>query len=97
VDHGVHVLQIDLTPTNTSSSPKLVHALLISLILNDSKIDRHNNTTMTQHTSPILYFHIDAIQRKKEAPVSYSQNIHIPEGTSVSSSKFTKKRSLKVP
>jgi len=48
MDPGVHVLQIDLTPTNTSTSPKLVHALLISLILNDSKTDRHNNTAMTQ-------------------------------------------------
>jgi hypothetical protein len=61
VDPGVDALQIDLTPTDTLTSPKFVHAFLISLILNDSKIDRHNNTTMTQHTSPVLYFHTDAI------------------------------------
>jgi hypothetical protein len=30
--------------------------------------------------------------KEKEAFVSYSQNIHIPEGTSVSSNKFTKKK-----
>jgi hypothetical protein len=93
VDPSVHALQTDLTPTNTSTSPKLVHACLISLILNDSKTDRLNNTTMTQHTSPILYFHTDAIQSKKEALVSYSQNIDIPESTSVFSSKFTKRKS----
>ncbi len=39
VDPGVHALQIDLTLTDTSTSPKLVHAFLISLILNDSKTD----------------------------------------------------------
>jgi len=31
--------------------------------------------------------------KEKEALASYSQNIHIPEGTSVSSSKFTKRKS----
>jgi hypothetical protein len=92
VDPGVHVLQIDLTPTGTSTSPKPFHAFLISLILNDSKTDRHNNTTMTQHTSLVLYFHTDAIQ-KTEALVSYSQNIDIPEGASVSSSKITNEKS----
>jgi hypothetical protein len=66
VDPDAHVLQIDLIPTNASASPKPVHAFLISLILNNSKIVRHNNTTMTQHTSPVLYFHIDAIQRKRK-------------------------------
>jgi hypothetical protein len=92
VDPGVHVLQIDLTPTDTSTSPKPFHAFLIFLILNDSKTDRHNNTTMTQHTSLVLYFHTDAIQ-KKEALVSYSQNVDIPKGTSVSSSKITNEKS----
>jgi hypothetical protein len=66
VDLGVHVLQIDLTPTDTSTSSKPFHAFLISLILNDSKTDRHNNTTMTQHTSHVLYFHTDAIQKKRK-------------------------------
>jgi hypothetical protein len=92
VDPGVHVLQIDLTPTDTSTSPKPFHAFLISLIFNDSKTDRHNNTAMTQHTFPVLYFHTDVI-KKKEALVSYSQNINIPEGTSVSSSKITNEKS----
>jgi hypothetical protein len=91
VDPGVHALQIDLTPTDTSTSPKLVHAFLISLILNDSKTDRHNNTAMTQHTSLVLYFHTDAIQKKKLLYLIH--RIYIPEGTSVSSSKFTKEKS----
>jgi hypothetical protein len=73
VDPGVHVLQIDLTPTDTSTSPKLVHALLISLILNDSKTDIHNNTSMTQHTSPVLYFHTDAIQRKRSFCILFTE------------------------
>jgi hypothetical protein len=66
VDPDAHVLQIDLIPTDASTSPKPVHAFLISLILNNSKTVRHNNTTMTQHTSPVLYFHTDAIQRKRK-------------------------------
>jgi hypothetical protein len=65
VDLGVHVLHIDLTPADTSTSPKPFHAFMISQILNDSKTDRHNNTTMTQHTSLVLYFHTNAIQKKK--------------------------------
>jgi len=76
VDPGVHVLQIDLTPTDTSTSPKLVHALLIFLILNDSKTDRHNNTAMTQHTSPVLYFHTDAIQRKRSSCILFTEYTH---------------------
>jgi hypothetical protein len=47
LDPGVHALQIGLSHTDTSKSPKLVHAFLISLTLNDSTTDRHNNTTMT--------------------------------------------------
>jgi len=76
VDPGVHVLQIDLTPTDTSTSPKLVHALLISLILNDSETDKHNNKEMTQHTSPVLYFHTDAIQRKRSSCILFTKYTH---------------------
>jgi hypothetical protein len=76
MDPGVHALQINLTPTDTSTPPKLVHAFLISLILNDSKTDRHNNTTMTQHTSPILYFHTDAIQKGISSCILFTEYIH---------------------
>ncbi len=76
VDPGVHVLQIDLTPTDTSTSPKPFHAFLISLILNDSKTDKHNNTAMTQHTSLVLYFHTDAIQKKRSSCILFTKYKH---------------------
>ncbi len=76
MDLGVHALQIGLAPTDTSTSPKFVHAFLISLTLNDSKTDRHNNTTMTQHTSHVLYFHTDEIQRKRNSCILFTEHIH---------------------
>jgi site-specific recombinase XerD len=76
VDPGVHVLQIDLTLTDNSTSPKLVHAFLISLILNDSKTNRHNNTSMTQHTSPVRYFHTYAIQKGIISRILFTEYIH---------------------
>ncbi len=66
VDPDVHVLQVDLTFTDAQTSSKLVHTFLIAQIFNDSKTIIHNNTIMTQHTSPILYFHTDATRKKKE-------------------------------
>jgi hypothetical protein len=76
LDPGVHALQIGLTHTDTSTSPKLIHAFLIFLTFNDSKTDRHNSTTMTQHTSPVLYFHTDAIQRKRNSCILFTEHIH---------------------
>jgi len=58
--------------------------------LTDTTTQKWHNTHLLSYTSTLMRF------KEKEALVSYSQNIHIPEGTSVSSSKFTK-RSLKVP
>jgi hypothetical protein len=96
VDPGVHVLQIGLTPTDTSTSPKLVHAFLISLTLNDSKTDRHNNTTTTQHTSHVLYFHIDAIQRKRNSCILFTEHIH-PRRCKRLFQKIRKKKVWKFP
>jgi len=96
VDPGVHVLQIDLTPTDTSTSPKFVHALLISLILNDSKTDGHNNTAMTQHTSPIQYFHTDAIQKRNQL-LYLIHRIYTSPKVQAFLPANSQKRSLKVP
>ncbi len=96
MDPGVHVLQIDLTPTGTSTSPWPFHAFLISLILNDSKTDRHNNTTMTQHTSPVLYFHTDAILKKRSSCILFTENRH-PQRCKHFLPAKSQTRSLKAP
>jgi hypothetical protein len=83
LDPSVHALQIGLTHTDTSTSPKLVRASLISLTLNDSKTDGHNNTTMTQHTSPVLCFHTDVIQRKGSSCILFTEHIHPKVQTSL--------------
>jgi hypothetical protein len=96
-DPGVHVLQIDLTPTNTSTSPKLVHALLIFLILNDSKTDRHNNTTMTQHTSPVLYSTLMRFEEKRSSCILFTEYTHPRRYKRFLQQIHKKKRSPKVP
>jgi hypothetical protein len=82
-----------LTPQHLQNSSMPCWSLWSSTIqrLTNTTTQQWHNTHLLSYTSTLMRF------KEKEALVSYSQNIHIPEGTSVSSSKFTKKGSLKVP
>ncbi len=62
-----------------------------------STIQKLTDTTTQQwHNTHLLsYIPHWCDSKKKEALVSYSQNIHIPEGTSVSSNKFIKKKEVR--
>jgi hypothetical protein len=79
VNPGVHVSQIDLTPTDTSTSPRLKLASCSPWFLNDSKIDRHNDAAIQQHTSGHASLHWC---NSKEILHSYSQNMYILESSS---------------
>jgi len=64
VNHGVHVPQIDLTPTDSPTSPRLKLASCSSWFLNDSKIDRHNDAAIQQHTFLVMHLYTDVIPKK---------------------------------
>ncbi len=76
-----------LTPQHLQNSSMPCWSLWSSTIqrLTDTTTQQWHNTHLLSYTSTLMRF------KEKEALVSYSQNIHIPEGTSVSSNKFTKK------
>jgi hypothetical protein len=57
--------------------------------LKDTTTQQWHSTHLLSYTSALMRF------KEKETRVSYSQDIYIPEGTSVSSSRFAK-RSLEV-
>jgi len=64
VDPDIDTFRLDPSLIDSSTSPDLNLASSLSLIFNDSKIDRHNNTTIQQHTLPVINFNTDVIQKK---------------------------------